>query len=214
VRRTYEAMPEPKLVVAIGDCGCSGGILEKTTRAAAAVSNVIRSMSPCRAAPRTRWRSCAGFLTAVLHQLKDGNSLSARRSSAASRSPDSPCNSSSPCRPAPKASGDLDGVFLVPAMDDAVVGDNPFHFAVLGIVARGHLDALARGGNIAGFFSRYANLLLRRSAPAISACAASLAFGSLHAGSATARPETRSGRAPRRSASRCAFFCPSAGSLT
>ncbi len=26
LRRTYEATPDPKLVVAIGDCGCSGGI--------------------------------------------------------------------------------------------------------------------------------------------------------------------------------------------
>ena len=26
LRRTYEAVPEPKLVVAVGDCGCDGGI--------------------------------------------------------------------------------------------------------------------------------------------------------------------------------------------
>jgi Ni,Fe-hydrogenase III small subunit len=26
LRRTYEATPEPKLVVAVGDCGCDGGI--------------------------------------------------------------------------------------------------------------------------------------------------------------------------------------------
>ena len=26
LRRTHEAMPEPRLVVAIGDCGCDGGI--------------------------------------------------------------------------------------------------------------------------------------------------------------------------------------------
>jgi Ni,Fe-hydrogenase III small subunit len=26
LRRTYEATPEPKLVVAVGDCGCNGGI--------------------------------------------------------------------------------------------------------------------------------------------------------------------------------------------
>jgi Ni,Fe-hydrogenase III small subunit len=26
LRRTYDATPEPKLVVAVGDCGCSGGI--------------------------------------------------------------------------------------------------------------------------------------------------------------------------------------------
>ncbi len=26
LKRTYEAMPEPRLVVAVGDCGCTGGI--------------------------------------------------------------------------------------------------------------------------------------------------------------------------------------------
>ena len=26
LRRTYDATPEPKLVVAVGDCGCNGGI--------------------------------------------------------------------------------------------------------------------------------------------------------------------------------------------
>lgn len=26
LKRTYDAVPEPKLVVAVGDCGCSGGI--------------------------------------------------------------------------------------------------------------------------------------------------------------------------------------------
>ena len=26
LRRTYDATPEPQLVVAVGDCGCTGGI--------------------------------------------------------------------------------------------------------------------------------------------------------------------------------------------
>src|ERR1700675_1580779 len=26
LQRTYEAMPDPKIVVAVGDCGCTGGI--------------------------------------------------------------------------------------------------------------------------------------------------------------------------------------------
>ena len=30
LRRTYEATPEPKLVVAVGDCGCTGGIFGST----------------------------------------------------------------------------------------------------------------------------------------------------------------------------------------
>ena len=34
LRRTYEATPEPRLVVAVGDCGCSGGIFGEGTYAA------------------------------------------------------------------------------------------------------------------------------------------------------------------------------------
>lgn len=41
LRRTYEAMPEPKLVVAVGDCGCTGGIFGESYAACGRVSNVI-----------------------------------------------------------------------------------------------------------------------------------------------------------------------------
>jgi Ni,Fe-hydrogenase III small subunit/formate hydrogenlyase subunit 6/NADH:ubiquinone oxidoreductase subunit I len=34
LRRTYEATPEPRVVVAVGACGCSGGIFEEGTYAA------------------------------------------------------------------------------------------------------------------------------------------------------------------------------------
>ena len=30
LRRTFDAMPEPRLVVAVGDCGCNGGIFSPT----------------------------------------------------------------------------------------------------------------------------------------------------------------------------------------
>jgi Ni,Fe-hydrogenase III small subunit len=41
LRRTYDAMPEPKLVVAVGDCGCTGGIFGETYASRGRVSNVL-----------------------------------------------------------------------------------------------------------------------------------------------------------------------------
>jgi Ni,Fe-hydrogenase III small subunit len=41
LRRTYEATPEPKLVVAVGECGCNGGIFGENYASRGAVSNVI-----------------------------------------------------------------------------------------------------------------------------------------------------------------------------
>ncbi len=39
--RTYEAVPEPKLVVAMGDCGCDGGIFAENYASRGRVANVI-----------------------------------------------------------------------------------------------------------------------------------------------------------------------------
>ncbi len=41
LRRTYEAVPEPKWVVALGDCGCNGGLFGCGYASAGAVSDVI-----------------------------------------------------------------------------------------------------------------------------------------------------------------------------
>src|ERR671911_62991 len=41
LKRTYDATPEPKLVVAIGDCGCTGGIFGESYASRGRVSNVI-----------------------------------------------------------------------------------------------------------------------------------------------------------------------------
>jgi Ni,Fe-hydrogenase III small subunit len=40
-RLTYEAMPEPRLVVAVGACACGGGILQGSYCTAGGVSNVL-----------------------------------------------------------------------------------------------------------------------------------------------------------------------------
>jgi Ni,Fe-hydrogenase III small subunit len=41
LRRTYDATPEPKLVVAVGDCGCTGGIFGESYASLGRVANVI-----------------------------------------------------------------------------------------------------------------------------------------------------------------------------
>jgi len=42
LRRSYEATPEPRLVLAVGDCGCDGGIFgENSTAHCGRVANVI-----------------------------------------------------------------------------------------------------------------------------------------------------------------------------
>ncbi len=41
VRRAYDATPDPKLVVAIGDCACSGGIFGESYASCGRVANVI-----------------------------------------------------------------------------------------------------------------------------------------------------------------------------
>ena len=41
LKRTYEATPEPKLVLAVGDCGCDGGIFGESYASCGRVANVI-----------------------------------------------------------------------------------------------------------------------------------------------------------------------------
>ncbi len=41
LRRTHDATPEPRLVVAVGDCGCDGGIFGESYASCGRVSNVI-----------------------------------------------------------------------------------------------------------------------------------------------------------------------------
>lgn len=41
LKRTYEATPAPKLVVAVGDCGCCGGLFGESYASCGKVSNVI-----------------------------------------------------------------------------------------------------------------------------------------------------------------------------
>jgi len=65
LRRTYEATPEPRLVVAVGDCGCSGGIFGESYATCGRVANVIpvdASVPGCPPPPIELLRGILGAL--------------------------------------------------------------------------------------------------------------------------------------------------------
>lgn len=63
--RTYEATPDPKLVVAIGDCGCTGGVFGESYASRGRVSNVIPVDVAVPGCPPNPSRIMAGILTAI-----------------------------------------------------------------------------------------------------------------------------------------------------
>jgi Ni,Fe-hydrogenase III small subunit len=65
LRRTYEATPNPKLVVAVGDCGCTGGIFGESYASCGRVSNVIPVDVAIPGCPPSPARILAGILTAL-----------------------------------------------------------------------------------------------------------------------------------------------------
>ncbi len=65
LKRTYDATPDPKLVVAIGDCGCSGGIFGENYASRGRVSNVIPVDVAVPGCPPTPLAIMQGILTAI-----------------------------------------------------------------------------------------------------------------------------------------------------
>ena len=65
LRRTYDATPEPKLVVAVGDCGCSGGVFGESYASLGGVASVIPvdvAIPGCPPSPRALLQ---GILAAI-----------------------------------------------------------------------------------------------------------------------------------------------------
>src|SRR5580704_870301 len=65
LRRTFDATPDPKLVVAIGDCGCTGGIFGESYATCGRVSTIIPvdvAVPGCPPSPR---QILSGILTAT-----------------------------------------------------------------------------------------------------------------------------------------------------
>jgi len=65
LRRTYEATPDPKLVVAVGDCGCTGGIFGEGYASRGRVSSVIPVDVAIPGCPPSPIRILTGILTAL-----------------------------------------------------------------------------------------------------------------------------------------------------
>jgi Ni,Fe-hydrogenase III small subunit len=65
LRRTWDATPAPRLVVAVGDCGCDGGIFGEGYASCGRVANVIpvdASVSGCPPPPLAILRGILGAL--------------------------------------------------------------------------------------------------------------------------------------------------------
>lgn len=70
LRRTWEAAPEPKLVVALGDCGCTGGIFGESYASCGKVANVIPVDVAVPGCPPAPLAIMQGILTAITTRQK------------------------------------------------------------------------------------------------------------------------------------------------
>ncbi|MBZ0156557.1 MAG: NADH-quinone oxidoreductase subunit B family protein [Alphaproteobacteria bacterium] len=65
LRRTYNATPPPKLVVAVGDCGCNGGIFGKSYASLGGVDQVIPVSVAIHGCPPAPAEILQGIMRAV-----------------------------------------------------------------------------------------------------------------------------------------------------
>jgi Ni,Fe-hydrogenase III small subunit len=67
LQRTYDATPDPKLVVAVGDCGACGGIFGESYASLGRVANVIPVDVAIPGCPPTPTALLGGILAAITH---------------------------------------------------------------------------------------------------------------------------------------------------
>ncbi len=65
LQRAYAATPEPKLVVAVGDCGCTGGIFGESYASCGRIANVIPVDVSIPGCPPTPLQLAQGILAAI-----------------------------------------------------------------------------------------------------------------------------------------------------
>ena len=68
VKIAYDCTPDPKLVVAVGDCGCTGGVFGESYASCGRVANVIPVDVAVPGCPPTPVALMQGILTAVKRQ--------------------------------------------------------------------------------------------------------------------------------------------------
>jgi len=69
LRIAYEAMPAPKVVVAVGECGCNGGVFGESYASCGKVANVIPVDVAVPGCPPRPLEILRGILTAVSGRL-------------------------------------------------------------------------------------------------------------------------------------------------
>ena len=72
LKRTFEATPEPKLVVAVGDCACDGGLFGESYASCGRVANVIPVDVTVVGCPPEPMEILRGILTAVRRRVPSG----------------------------------------------------------------------------------------------------------------------------------------------
>jgi Ni,Fe-hydrogenase III small subunit len=70
LKRTFDATPEPKLVVAVGDCACDGGIFGESYATCGRVANVIPVDVVVPGCPPEPVEILRGILTAVRRRIQ------------------------------------------------------------------------------------------------------------------------------------------------
>ena len=65
LRRTYDATPSPKLVIAVGDCGCNGGIFGQSYASLGGIDKVIPVDAYIPGCPPTPTALLNGILKAI-----------------------------------------------------------------------------------------------------------------------------------------------------
>ena len=77
LKRTYDATPDPKLVVAAGDCGCTGGIFGESYASLGRVANVIPVDVQVPGCPPTPTALLRGILAAITAQASPSENSAA-----------------------------------------------------------------------------------------------------------------------------------------
>ncbi len=65
LKRAYDATPAPKLVVAVGDCGCTGGLFGESYACVGGVAKIIPVDVAIPGCPPTPLQLMQGILTAI-----------------------------------------------------------------------------------------------------------------------------------------------------
>lgn len=75
LRRTYDAVPDPKLVVAVGDCGACGGVFGESYASRGAVANIIPVNHTVVGCPPTPKAILGGILETIRSAKEQSQAL-------------------------------------------------------------------------------------------------------------------------------------------